>query len=141
MSDVAKPIPVPDDLSREFWRSAAAHVLSLQKCQNCSFFSYPPRLACTNCHVDPPDFAWEPVSGRGRLKTWTIMRDAFLPGFIPEVPYVVADVELVEQPGLRVVARLANISEDELALDLDLEVCFDDVADGISVPEFARASQ
>lgn len=141
MSHVAKPIPVPDELSQAFWESAAKHVLSLQKCGSCGWFSYPPRLVCTSCRADPPSFTWEPVSGRGRLKTWTVMRDAFLPGFVPDIPYIVADVELVEQPGLRLVARLADISEDELELDLDLAVCFDDVAEGISVAEFSRAAQ
>lgn len=110
--------------------------MTIQRCASCGWYNYPPKIVCISCRADPPELEWAAVSGKGRVKTWTIMRDAFLPGFAQEVPYVVADIELVEQPGLRIVARLADVAEDELALGLPVEVGFDDVAGGISIPRF-----
>jgi uncharacterized OB-fold protein len=67
------------------------------------------------------------------------MRDAFLPGFQGDVPYVVADVELDEQPGLRMVARLVDGPAARLVLGAPVEVAFDDVADGVAIPCFRLA--
>jgi uncharacterized OB-fold protein len=89
--------------------------------------------------VDPPDFDWAPVSGDGVLKTWTVVRDAFLPAFADDTPYVIAEIELPEQEGLRLITQLVGIDLAELALGLSLEVTFDERAEGISVPQFKRA--
>jgi uncharacterized OB-fold protein len=102
--------------------------------------AYPPDSLCKNCLVVPPSFEWASVSGRGTLATWTVVRDAFLPGFAGEVPYVVGDVELVEQPGLRVVARLDGVAESNVELGMQVQVAFDDVADGVAVPYFVAGT-
>lgn len=134
----APPVPVPDDSSAEFWRHTAEGVLVTQRCTACGWRAYPPRMVCVNCHADPPDFEWAPVSGRGRLATWTVIRDALLPGFAHLTPYVVAEVELEEQDGLRLVARLQDVPEDALELGLPLTVRFVDGGEGTAVPVFAR---
>ncbi len=64
------------------------------------------------------------------------MRDAFLPAFAEETPYVIAEVELVEQEGLRIIARLAGADPGDLALGMAVGVEFDDRADGVSIPQF-----
>jgi uncharacterized OB-fold protein len=137
---MAKPVPLPDELSSGFWEAAARRELVVQQCGNCGWFAYPPGLACVNCHIDPPDFDWETVSGAGRLKTWTVMRDSFLPGFAGDVPYVVADVELAEQPGLRMVARLDGVEPEDLELGLALRVDYGDIGGGRLVPYFVLAT-
>jgi uncharacterized OB-fold protein len=65
-----------------------------------------------------------------------VIRDAFLPGFAPYVPYVVAAVELEEQPGLRMVARLVDGPDGPLAHGAAVETRFDDVAPGVAIPVF-----
>ncbi len=89
-----------------------------------------------SCRADPPAFSWQPVSGFGRVKTWTVMRTAFLPGFADDIPYVVADIELDEQPGLRMAARLRNVAAAEIRIGMPVQVAFDDVDDGVSIPYF-----
>ncbi len=141
MSSAAKPIPVPDESSAQFWASAAQHVLAMQQCAACGEFAYPPRISCLSCRADPPAFSWQPVSGFGRVKTWTVMRSAFLPGFVDDIPYVVADIELDEQPGLRMAARLRNVAAAEIRIGMPVQVAFDSVDDGVSIPYFvARES-
>jgi uncharacterized OB-fold protein len=64
------------------------------------------------------------------------MHDAFLPAFRADVPYVVVDVELEEQPGLRVVGRLVDGADTPLRIGAAVETVFEDVAPGVAVPHF-----
>lgn len=112
----------------------------MQKCGSCGWFAYPPTNLCNNCLSTEPEFSWSPVSGRGQLKTWTIMRQAFLPGFEAEIPYIVGDVELSEQQGLRMAARLREIEAADLSLGMALEVTFVELGGGRTLPGFRKAS-
>src|SRR3954462_15824753 len=103
-----KPLPVPDAHSEGYWKAAAEHVLAIQRCDHCGRYAHPPLVVCKACQSTRPAFHFEPVSGRGRIHTWTVMRDSFLPAFKPDVPYVVVVVELEEQKGLRVMANLKD---------------------------------
>lgn len=136
-----KPIPVPDPLSEGFWSAAAAHVLAIQRCTACGWYAYPPNVMCGNCLAPEPSFHYEPVSGRGRVTTWTVVHQAFLPGFAADVPYVVAEVELEEQEGLRMVARVGGARPGDVATGLPVVVAFDDVAAGVAVPHFVPAER
>jgi uncharacterized protein len=82
-------------------------------------------------------FAFEPVSGRGTISTWTVMRQTFLPGFRDHVPYVIVVVELVEQSGLTMVGRLLDGPDAPLSIGSAVQVVFDEVAPGVGVPAFA----
>lgn len=135
VTDVAKPLPVPDDLSAGFWDAASRHELRVQQCTHCGRQTYPPTTICT-CLTVPVAFSWVPVQGGGRVKTWTVVRQAFLPGYAPDVPYVVADVELDEAPGVRVAARLRDVDVDDVRAGMAVDVAFDDVADDIALPYF-----
>ena len=95
---------------------------------------------CARCLSPKGPFAWHPVSGRGTLRSWTTIRTAFLPGFAPYVPYVVAAVELVEQSGLRFVARMESEPESTLVYGAPVETVFDDVAEGLAIPMFRLLS-
>ena len=135
-----KPVPVPDRVSDGFWTAAKAHVLAIQRCQYCSNFSHPPDVVCSKCQATEPSFTFEEVSGRGVIKTWTIVRDTFLPSFKAELPYIVVIVELEEQPGLRVLARLSDGADMPLALGARVQVGFDDVTVNVTLPHFKLVS-
>jgi len=136
-----KPVPVPDALSEAFWSAAASHVLAIQRCAHCGWYAYPPSVMCGTCLSPEPSFHYQPVSGRGRVTTWTVVHQAFLPGFAADVPYVVAEVELEEQAGLRMVTRLGGARPGDVAIGLPVEVAFDDVATGVAVPHFVPAER
>jgi uncharacterized OB-fold protein len=143
MSEAAapKPVPVPDADSAEYWKAAADHVLALQRCTVCGWYAYPTTQVCKNCFSPTRSFRFEPVSGHATVKTWTVMRDAFLPGFRDDVPYVVVEAELAEQPGLTMVGRLQDEPDGRLRLGAPLAVVFEDMADDVAVPAFALAPQ
>jgi len=131
-----KPLPRPDEVSQGYWDAAARRELAIQRCDHCGWFNHPPDVVCAQCMSPDPSFSFVRVSGRGRIRSWTIMRDAFLPGFRDDVPWVVVDVELEEQAGLTVISRLADGPDANLALGAAVRVVFRDVAPGIALPEF-----
>lgn len=137
----APPIPVPDPSSEPFWEATRRGELVVQRCERCGHLAYPPGEVCDACSADTPEFTWAPVSGDGRLTTWTIVRDAFLPGFVDQTPYVVAEVALNDQPGLFILARLIDVDETELAAGLALTVDFVDGGEGSRIPIFRPTSQ
>ena len=58
------------------------------------------------------------------------------PAAVDRVPYVVAEVELEEQPGLRMIAGLVGIEPDAVAMDLAVRVEFETHPSGQKLPMF-----
>jgi uncharacterized OB-fold protein len=134
---VSVPVPVPDSHSAGYWEAAARHQLALAQCTRCGRFTHPPDVACPHCLSTDPAFVFVPVDGRGTVRSWTIMRDSFLPGFAEAVPFVLVDVELDAQPDLRLVGRLVDGPEAPFRLGDRVVTVFDDVAEGVVIPAFA----
>ena len=132
-----RPIPVPDEVSAPFWANCAKHVFTLPRCSRCQAFSFPPDVVCPKCHSADPAFVFEPVSGEGKLRTWTVVRQSFLRGF--ETPFVLADVEFGDASDVRMIARLLDGMEATLAIGARVKVEFEDLAPGVSVPSFKMA--
>lgn len=142
---MSRPVPVPDATSAAYWANTAQHVLSVARCAVCTKLVLPPDVMCPRCGTGTPDWEFVPVSGRGTVRSWTVMRQSFLPGFGDDVPFVLVDVELAEQAELRLIGRLLDgvtvLAEDgPLRIGTRVEVAFEDIADGISVPAFRLVS-
>jgi hypothetical protein len=126
---------VPDEWSREFWSAAATHSLVLARCSTCTRFSHPPDTVCPHCGSTDASFEFVPVDGSGRIRSWTFVRQSFLPGF--DVPFVLVDVELAAQTELRLIGRLVDGPGASLQLDLPVRLVFEDLAPGVAIPAFA----
>jgi uncharacterized OB-fold protein len=133
----ARPVPVPDETSADYWAACAGHVLKLARCARCGQFSHPPDIICPLCHSPDPAFSFEPVTGRGRLRSWTIVRQSFLNGF--DVPFMLVDVELDDQPTVRMIGRLLDGPDAAVALGAPVTLGFEDIAPGVAVPAFSLA--
>ncbi|OMC22260.1 Zn-ribbon domain-containing OB-fold protein [Mycobacterium colombiense] len=131
-----RPLPVPDDTSAPYWSAAADHVLTVARCARCGQFSVPPDMVCPNCHSTDPGFEFTPVSGRGVVRSWTVVRQSFLPGFDDDIPFVLVDVELVEQAELRLIGRLLDGVDAPLRVGDAVTVGFEDLAPGVVLPAF-----
>ena len=88
-----------------FWTAEADGRLRFQRCGACGYWIHPSGPICPSCHSK--DVAPQAVAGEAVLHTYTVNRQAWLPGFEPP-PYVVAIVELPEQEGLRLTTNLVN---------------------------------
>jgi uncharacterized OB-fold protein len=135
-----KPLPVPDEQSAGYWAAAADGTLALPRCRVCRRYVLPPAAVCPECGSTEPGFDAEPVATGGTVRSWTVVRDAFLPGFADDVPYVLVDVELDVQRDLRMIGRLVDGPDAPLHLGDRVLVTFDDVGDGVAVPAFVLAA-
>ena len=62
------------------------------------------------------------------------MHQRYYPAFEAEIPYNVAYVQLEEGPKL--MTNLVGVAANELECDMLVEVVFEDVTPGISLPKF-----
>lgn len=135
MTEAGRPVPVPDECSQQFWSAAARHSLVLARCARCAKLSHPPDSACPHCGSVDPAFEFTPVDGSGSIRSWTVIRQSFLPGF--DVPFVLVDVELSAQEDLRLIGRLLDGPHARLRIGAAVRPVFEDVAPGVAVPAFA----
>ncbi len=105
-----------------FWAAAAEGRLSLPRCSSCGRLCWYPKDACPVC--DGQSFSWEPVEGRGALFSWSVVRHPFLPQFREKVPFATGLVALDEDPSVRMVTEIVDVSPEQLRIDLPMEVVF-----------------
>ena len=79
-----------------FWTSGADGKLRIQRCGDCGTWQQPPLPRCAACGSEA--VAPQVTSGKGRVASYTINHEAWVPGL--EVPFVYAVVELAEQAEL-----------------------------------------
>jgi uncharacterized protein len=135
----ARPAPVPDEVSRPFWAATKRHVLTLARCAHCGTPSLPPEATCAGCRSSTPGYTFESVSGRGVVRSWTTVRQAFLSGF--EVPYVLVDVELAGTDGLRMIGQLTDGPDAPLCAGAPVVVAFQAVGSDAAVPAFTLTGE
>jgi uncharacterized protein len=135
MSEAAKPLPRPAPESLPFWESAKQHRLALPRCNACAKFWFPPSRSCPHCLA--ADFAWLPVSGRGKIFSFVTFHRVYHPAFASEVPYVVALVELEEGP--RMLSNIVGVPPDRVGCDMPVRIVYDDVVADVTVPKFTPA--
>ena len=131
-----RPLPVPDESSAPYWAAAARHVLAVARCGRCGTLTLPPDVVCISCGSTDPGYEFVPVSGRAAVRSWTVVRQAFLPGFADDLPFVLVDVELAEQAGLRLIGRLLDGVDAEVRIGARVQVAFEDLTAEIALPAF-----
>jgi uncharacterized OB-fold protein len=115
-------LPAVDDSNRHFWTGGAAGELRFLRCRACGHWIHPPAPICPACLGR--DVAPAAVSGRGQVATFTVNHQPWIPGFEP--PYVVAIVELEEQPGLRLTTNIVNCEPDAVKIGMAVRVLFEE---------------
>lgn len=139
MTDYAKPLPKVTDESAPFWEGCKAHELRIQRCDSCARFRFPPQNMCRHCNS--AEFTWAPVSGKGTVYSFTVPTNTS-PGELPargfDYPYAVALVELEGTDGVRIASNIVDCPVDEIAIDMPVEVTFEQVTDEITLPKFRR---
>jgi uncharacterized protein len=133
MSDYVKPLPKPTDSSRPYWDAAKRHELMLQRCGACNAFIYYPRDRCPQCLSD--NLKWQPVSGRGKVYSYTVVRRASTRSF-SDKPYVLAIVELDE--GVRMTTNV-EAAPETVKVGMPVSVWFDDVTPERTLVKFKPA--
>jgi uncharacterized OB-fold protein len=138
MSAYEKFLP-PDDLPDfhlPFWEALKRHELRLQKCEDCGTLRYIPAEICPKCGSQRCD--WAPMSGKGRIYTYTVIHRGPTPAYQADAPYVIAHVELDEGP--RVISNLVGVVPAEARIGMPVEVVFEDVSPEWTLFRFRPAS-
>jgi uncharacterized OB-fold protein len=123
-------------MTKFFWDGARNGELRIQRCRSCGTFIHLPRPVCRSCHSF--DLVGERVSGRATLYSFTETHRAFHPFAVDRVPYLLATVELVEQPKLHLLTNLVGITEPDVRIGMALQVDFEDLGP-YSIPVFRPA--
>ncbi len=118
-----------------FWTSGADGRLRIQRCGDCGRWQHPPFPRCAACGAE--NVAPGPVSGRGRIATYTINFEPWYPGLA--VPFVFAAVELEEQAGLYVFSNV-DMPVAEARIGVPVAVYFERSED-IWLPLFRPEAQ
>lgn len=129
-------MPHPSPLTEPFWAACRRRELMVQRCEACGVLAFYPRSTCPVCGSTA--LAWQPVSGRGSLYTFTVARRPTHRRLAGRVPYVIAVVELDEGPHLT--STVVDVDVDALRIGARLVVDFeqhplDDDTD-ITIPVF-----
>jgi uncharacterized OB-fold protein len=112
--------PPLTERSADFWTGGAHGELRIARCATCGWYVHPPRPVCPKCHgVDVRAVA---VSGRAVIVALTRNRHAWLPEMPP--PYLVAEVELIEQPRLRLLTNIVDCETSSVEIGTHVSVCF-----------------
>jgi uncharacterized OB-fold protein len=128
------PVPVIDDHDTGgFFTAAARGVIAVSECAACAASLHPPRPYCSACGSGV--VTWRAVRPKATVYTWTTVEHAVHPAF--PTPYTVALVELTDAPGVRLLGYFPG--RVDLRPGLPVEACFDDVRDGVVVPNWRLA--
>lgn len=130
-----KPLPVMEELTKEFYDWCKQGELRFQRCTNCGAWRHIPWPMCRHCHSF--EWEWARSSGRGTVYTFTIVYQALHKAFVEDVPFAGVIIELAEGP--RIVSWVTDIPPDQLAIGTPVEVWFDDVTPEVALPKFRTA--
>ena len=123
-------IPKPDELDHDFYQAVVkAGAMCLQRCTDCGGFTHPPRYYCPACSSGA--FTFAPVSGRGKVYSWTVSHMSVEPAWQPHLPFLTLVVELDEGP--RIVASARNLAVPDVRLGMPVRVVTERKSDDFAI--------
>jgi uncharacterized OB-fold protein len=137
---MARPVPVPDEASAPFWAAAARGELALARCSVCAAVAHPPEVVCPACRSTEPAWTFEPAAATGVVRSWTVLRQPFLPGFVDDLPIALVDVAIDGTGDVRLIGRLLDGVDAPIALGAAVTVDFERLGDDVAVPAFRLAA-
>lgn len=127
-------LPAVTPENQHFWTGGAQGELRFLCCALCKHLIHPPAPVCPECLSRKLEVAT--MSGRGTVHTYTVNHQPWYPGMA--IPFVIAVVELVEQPGLRLTTNLVNCPIEQVKIGMPVRVVFEN-HDPVWIPLFEPA--
>jgi uncharacterized OB-fold protein len=106
-----------------FWESLRAHDIRVQRCDRCGTYRYHPKDACPSCQSRKA--TWAPLSGRGTIYTYTVVRRAPSAAYASDLPYALVHATMDE--GFRMAAGVAELNINDLRIGMPVRIVYDDV--------------
>ena len=130
-----KHLPPINGETAPYWEGCRNGELRLQRCDGCANVQFYPRLLCSRC--GERDLSWISASGSGRVRSFTIVRRAVSAAYEPDVPYVVALIELAEGPTM--MSNVVGCDPETVEIGMPVRVTFERWTDEITMPLFEPA--
>ena len=130
---MTRKLPALNADNAPFWQGGRQGHLQMHHCEQCAQFFHPPAPICPHC----ASFAVAPktVSGKGKVVSYTINYHPWRLEL--KDPYVIAIVELTEQAELRFVTNIVGMPPEEVHIDMQVKVCFEQHED-VWLPLFTK---
>ena len=123
---MAKPVPVPNKLSKPFWDAVQQRRLVLQTCTTCNRKQYPPEPTCVKCG-SAEHLEWREVKGRGKIYGYCVMHDSRLIPLHEDQPFNIAVIKLEEDPEIMFFSHLPGTPADEVPMGATVELVFEEI--------------
>ena len=124
------PLPdVDDPVMRPFWDGARAGKLMLQREVGTRAVHWPPKPMYWK---GGGRLEWVEASGRGRVHTWVVGQEPFLPAFRHLLPLVMVLVEVEEGP--RLVGYMVDAPPGDMRFGMQVEVAFKRLTERVTLP-------
>ncbi|GIW41977.1 MAG: hypothetical protein KatS3mg076_2554 [Candidatus Binatia bacterium] len=128
------PLPdVDDPVMRPFWEGARQGKLLLQRDRRDGSVHWPPKPPYWKGGV----LEWFEASGRGRIYSYVVAHEPFLPAFRHLLPLVLVLVELEEGP--RLVGYMVGVKPEDVSFGMPVEVVFRRLTDRVVLPVWRPA--
>jgi uncharacterized protein len=130
--ETLKPIPPIQPWTRPFWQATREGKLMIQQCQSCGRNVFYPRLSCPFCFSDRLD--WIESSGKGKVYTFSAVRNNAPSAFMADMPFVIAIVRLDE--GVQMMTNIIGCDPAQVYCEMPVTVVFEKLNDEITLPKF-----
>jgi uncharacterized protein len=131
-----KPLPQITAEAKPFWEAASQQKLVMQRCRDCRVWVWTPRPSCFECGSERLE--WTQLSGNGQIYSFTVIRQvvgrAASKAFEPDVPYVVAWIDLDEGP--RMISNVIGCPVEDVKLGMKVSVEFEQQSPEIWLAKF-----
>ncbi len=135
---MSRPRPVRDRDSAPWWDAVQRHELLIQRCAGCGTPRFPARVVCNRCRSREAD--WVPSCGTGRVVSWIVNHQAFLPGMSADGPFAVLLVRLddgaEERADIHMYGNLVGADPSEIAPGMPVEAVFVDFDDNLTLVQW-----
>ena len=115
------------------WESIRTKTWSLQRCDECAQYRFPPAPICPNCLC--MQYSWQQLSGVGTILSWVVFHRQYLPEYPP--PYNVVAVQLAEGP--IVISNLVGKEPEASWIGQPVQVCYEPDGEGNMLPKMRLA--
>ncbi len=127
-----KPVPQTNPWSEPFWKAAREEKLIIQKCDDCGYNIFYPRLICPSCFSRNID--WIETSGRGTVYAFTVVENNAPSAFLEDMPFVVAIIRLDE--GVQMLSNIVDCDPEEVFCEMPVKVTFKKLNEEFTLPVF-----
>jgi uncharacterized OB-fold protein len=131
-----KNFPRPSAETLPYWEGCRAGELRLQRCARCGAHQFYPRMLCSAC--GGTELAWVRASGRGSIRSYSVVRRPVSKAYAADTPYVVALIRLEEGPTM--MSNVIGCDPASVVVGAAVEVVFESWSAEITVPKFRLPS-